>query len=129
MDGKANKPVFDSSEFSDPEPPTHDKFEAKLAAGFIKVATRGNIQPVGRYNPFPRTGLVAEHEKFIRAYVRNWCRPNPWARYEEILYEAIFLAVAIAEQLYDPQRGASFKTLLTHHFKSLGRRTNTSNRC
>jgi DNA-binding CsgD family transcriptional regulator len=66
---------------------------------------------------------VAEHEKFIRAYVRNWCRPNPWARYEEILYDAIILA-AIAELQYDPQRGASFKTLLTHHFKSLGRRTN-----
>jgi len=77
MSRKADKPVFHSSEFSDPESPALDKFEAKLAAGFTEVATRGNIQPVGRYNPFPSTGLVAEHEKFIRAYVRNWCSRHP----------------------------------------------------
>jgi RNA polymerase sigma factor (sigma-70 family) len=89
-----------------------------------QVATCGNIPAVKTYNPFPRTGLVAEHEQFIRGYVRNWCGSRRrWGEYEEILNEAVLIAT-IAVQKYDPQGGASFKTFLTYHFKGLGRRTN-----
>ena len=52
----------------------------------------GNIKDEGR-DPFPKSGLVRKYAPFIRSEVRDYCKQYPYMRYEDMLAEAIRLAV------------------------------------
>ena len=44
----------------------------------------GNIQAEGVYDPFPRSGLVKQYERFIRKHVREFCAGYPGLQYDLI---------------------------------------------
>ena len=81
----------------------------------------GNIKAKKTYSPFPETGLVKKYEPFIRKEVRDhWCKIYPNVRYEEMLAEAVKIAVAI-EPKFDPKIAKDFSTVLRHWFLGLHR--------
>jgi DNA-directed RNA polymerase specialized sigma subunit len=53
----------------------------------------GNIKNDKAYDPFPKSGLVKKYAPFIRSEVRDYCKQYPSVRYEEMLAEAIKIAV------------------------------------
>src|SRR5262245_37809993 len=79
----------------------------------------GNIKDEG-HDPFPKTGLVRKYAPFIRKEVREYCKQYPYMRYEDMLAEAIRIAVAI-EPDFDPNIAKDFSTPLRHHLKGLHR--------
>jgi hypothetical protein len=72
------------------------------------------------YDPFPKTGLVKQHERFIRDEVDRFCRAYPRLRHQDVLFRAVELAIA-AERTFKPELGANFKTHVTHRLKELHR--------
>lgn len=80
----------------------------------------GNIKAKKAYSPFPRTGLVKKYEPFIRNEVRDYCKQYPSVRYEEMLAEAVKIAVKF-EPKFDPNLGNDFSTPLRWHLKELHR--------
>ena len=80
----------------------------------------GNIKVVKAYSPFPRTGLVKKYEPFIRNEVRDYCKQYPSVRYEEMLAEAVKIAVKF-EPKFDPNLGNDFSTPLRWHLRELHR--------
>ena len=71
------------------------------------------------FSPFPKTGLVKDHEGKIREHVGWFCKKFPNLRREEVLIEAVRLA-SRAEQLHDPKKGA-FWTLCEYRLRELNR--------
>ena len=80
----------------------------------------GNIKAKKTYSPFPRTGLVKKYEPFIRNEVRDYCKQYPNVRYEEMLAEAVKIAVKF-EPKFDPNLGNDFSTPLRWHLRELHR--------
>src|SRR5262249_39087892 len=81
---------------------------------------RGNIKAEEAYDPFPKTGLIKQFEPAIRKEVREYHKIYPRLRYEELLIEAVKIAVN-CEKRFDPKLGNSFWTLLVWHLKGLHR--------
>src|SRR5262245_51295556 len=79
-----------------------------------------NIKDDKSHDPFPKTGLVRKYAPFIRSEARYYAKMYPTVRYEEILAEAIRLAVEF-EPRFDPTLGNDFSTPLRHHLKRLHR--------
>jgi hypothetical protein len=71
----------------------------------------GNIKNDKAYDPFPKSGLVKKYAPFIRSEVRDYCKQYPYVRYEEMLAEAIKIAVEV-ESRFDPNLGNDFSTPL-----------------
>lgn len=84
------------------------------------LAGVGNIKDKKTYDPFPKGGLVRKYAPFIRSEVRDYCKRYPNVRNEEMLAEAIRIAVKF-EPNYDPNLGNDFSTPLRHHLKELHR--------
>jgi hypothetical protein len=84
------------------------------------LAGVGNIKDEGVYDPFPKTGLVRKYAPFIRKEVRDYCKMYTYVRPEEMLAEAIRIAVEV-ESRFDPNLGNDFSTPLRHHLKGLHR--------
>jgi hypothetical protein len=78
-----------------------------------------NIKDEG-YDPFPKSGLVRKYAPFIRSEVRDYCKQYPYMRYEDMLAEAIRIAVKV-ETNFDPNIAKDFSTPLRHHLKGLHR--------
>jgi DNA-directed RNA polymerase specialized sigma subunit len=91
---------------------------SKLKRGY--QAGVGNIKTKDAYDPFPRTGLVKQYEGFIRGEVRDYCKQYPNMRYEEMLAEAVKIAIDF-EPKFRPETGYDFSTPLRHHLKGLHR--------
>src|SRR5262249_22813201 len=85
-----------------------------------KSKASGNIKTESVYDPFPKSGLVKQYEPFIRKEAGEFCKRYPGLRRDDVLFEAIRLAVA-AEKAFKPERGYDFATLLRHHLKGLHR--------
>ena len=64
----------------------------------------GNIKNDPAYNPFPKSGLVKQYERYIRGVVAEFCRRYPTVRRDDFLYRAIELANA-AEKTFKPELG------------------------
>jgi hypothetical protein len=87
----------------------------------MKKRRPGNIKDERPYDPFPKTGLVKEHERDIRDYVRHFCKGYPGLNPEYALFRAVEIANQ-AEKAFKAGRGATFKTyLIRHRFKELRR--------
>jgi hypothetical protein len=80
----------------------------------------GNIKNEPAYDPFPKTGLVRKYAPFIRKEVRDYCKMYPYMRFEDMLAEAIRIAVKF-EPEFDPNIAHDFSTPLRHHLKGLHR--------
>lgn len=78
----------------------------------------GNIKADSSYDPFPKSGLVKQYEPFIRARVSKFCEQFPWISYDDVLIEAVRLAVQAAGH-FNPDLGHDFTTLLRHYLKKL----------
>jgi hypothetical protein len=63
------------------------------------------------YDPFPKTGLVRKYAAFIRKEVREYSKMYTYVRYEEMLAEAIKIAVKV-EKGFDPNIAKDFSTPL-----------------
>src|SRR5262249_21362714 len=79
-----------------------------------------NIKDEKAHDPFPKSGLVKQYEPKIRKEVREYAKQYPRLRYEELLAEAVKIAVN-CEKRFNPELGNSFWTLLVHHLKNLHR--------
>jgi hypothetical protein len=79
-----------------------------------------NVKDNPAYDPFPKTGLVKQHERFIRDEVDRFCGAYPRLRHQDVLFRAVELAID-AERTFKPELGASFKTHVTHRLKELHR--------
>src|SRR5262249_28582443 len=80
----------------------------------------GNIKNEKAYDPFPKSGLVRKYAPFIRKEVRDYCKQYPYVRYEEMLAEAVRIAVKF-EGKFDPDKAKDFSTPLRWHLKGLHR--------
>ncbi len=81
----------------------------------------GNIRQISGYNPFPKDGgLVSQYEPFIRKRVGHYYELYPHVSYDDLLSEAVRLAVHAAE-LFKPELGNHFSTYLGPHLKGLHR--------
>jgi DNA-directed RNA polymerase specialized sigma subunit len=80
----------------------------------------GNIKNDKAYDPFPKSGLVKKYAPFIRSEVRDYCKQYPSVRYEEMLAEAIKIAVEF-ESKFDPSLGNDFTTPLRWWLRGLHR--------
>src|SRR5262249_9032133 len=106
---------------SESQPQQKDSKLKKSTSRPKKAAvTRGNIKDEPEYDPFPPTGLVKQFEPKIRKEVREYHKQYPRLRYEELLIEAVKIAVN-CEKRFDPKLGNSFWTLLVWHLKALHR--------
>src|SRR5215831_3733113 len=85
-----------------------------------KKMSGGNIKAESAYDPFPRSGLVKQFEPFIRKEVGKFCKRYPKLRRDDVLFEAIRLALT-AEKKFNPKLGYDFSTPLRHHLKGLHR--------
>jgi RNA polymerase sigma factor (sigma-70 family) len=79
-----------------------------------------NIKDEKAYDPFPKTGLVRKYAPFIRKEVRDYCKIYPYMRYEDMLAEAIRLAVK-CEARFKPELGNDFTTPLRWDLRGLHR--------
>ena len=79
----------------------------------------GNIKG-DDYDPFPKTGLVKQYEPFIRQTVTEFCKMYPVVPRQEILVEAVRIAVEF-EPKFKPESGNDFSTPLRHHLLGLHR--------
>jgi hypothetical protein len=77
-----------------------------------------NIKAESAYDPFPKSGLVKQYERFIRKRVAKFCEEFPWVRYDDVLIEAVRLADQAAKR-FNPDLGFDFSTLLIHYLKKL----------
>jgi DNA-directed RNA polymerase specialized sigma subunit len=84
------------------------------------LAGVGNIKDEKTYDPFPKSGLVRKYAPFIRSEVREYCKMYPNVRDEEMLAEAIRIAVKF-EPNFDSNLGNDFSTPLRWHLKGLHR--------
>jgi hypothetical protein len=80
----------------------------------------GNIKAEKAYDPFPKSGLVKQYERFIRTEVAEFCKKYPRLSREHILIETVRLALN-AEKKFKPELGYDFSTLLRHYLKGLHR--------
>jgi len=80
----------------------------------------GNIKAEGVYDPFPKSGLVKQYERFIRKHVREFCAGYPGLQYELALGWAIERAIA-AEAKFKPELGNDFSTFLRPYLRRLHR--------
>jgi hypothetical protein len=69
-----------------------------------KKMSGGNIKAESAYDPFPRSGLVKQFEPFIRKEVGKFCKRYPKLRRDDVLFEAIRLALT-AEKKFNPKLG------------------------
>jgi hypothetical protein len=72
------------------------------------------------YDPFPKAGLVRKYAPFIRKEAAEYCKMYSYVRPEEMLAEAIKIAVEF-EPNFDPSLANDFSTPLRHHLKGLHR--------
>ena len=77
-----------------------------------------NIKDDPAYDPFPKSGLVKQYERFIRNYVEDFCRRYPHLNPQDVLFRAVELAKA-AERTFKPELGFTFATQVGHHLKKL----------
>src|SRR5262245_33298368 len=78
-----------------------------------------NIKDEG-YDPFPKTGLVRKYAPFIRSEVRDYCKMYPYMLYEDMLREAIRIAVEF-EPKFNPELENDFSTPLRWYLRGLHR--------
>jgi RNA polymerase sigma factor (sigma-70 family) len=78
-----------------------------------------NIKDEG-YDPFPKSGLVRKYAPFIRKEVRDYCKQYPYMRFEDMLAEAIRLAVK-CEARFKPELSNDFTTPLRWDLRGLHR--------
>jgi len=86
----------------------------------------GNIAAEAAYDPFPKKGLVKQHEQFIRDNVHYFCRQNPGLKRERVLFRAVEIALA-AEKAFKPELG-SFATYLIWRLRELKRLHNEADK-
>jgi hypothetical protein len=72
------------------------------------------------FSPFPKKGLTKDYERFIRQEVNDYCKQYPDVRKEEMLAEAVKIAVEF-EPKFKSGSGYDFSTPLRHHLKGLHR--------
>jgi hypothetical protein len=77
-----------------------------------------NIKADPAYDPFPKSGLVKQYERFIRKRVSKFCEEFPWVNYDNVLIEAVKLADQAAKR-FNPALGYDFSTLLIPYLKKL----------
>src|SRR6476620_7842126 len=81
----------------------------------------GNMRQTSSYNPFPKDGgLVSQYERFMRKRVRHFYETYPHVSYDDLLSEAVRLAVHAAT-LFKPELGNDFSTYLGPHLMGLHR--------
>jgi hypothetical protein len=85
-----------------------------------KLKRRGNIEQTIAYDPFPKTGLVAQYKPAILKEVGKYIAKYPGANFDHALAEAVRLAMR-AEERFKPELGNSFWTFLQPHLKGLNR--------
>ena len=85
-----------------------------------KSGSPGNAKAERVYDPFPRSGLVKQYERFIRKHVREFCAGYPGLQYELALGWAIERAIA-AEARFKPELGNDFSTFLRPYLRRLHR--------
>jgi hypothetical protein len=78
----------------------------------------GNIKAEPAYDPFPKSGLVKQYERFIRKRVSKFCEEFPWVSYDNALIEAVRLADQAAKR-FNPDLGYDFSTFLLPYLKKL----------
>ena len=81
---------------------------------------RGNIEAKSYYDPFPKSGLVRQYERFIRKHVSEFCERYGRLKYDDALCWAVEIALK-AEKAFNPELGFDFSTPLRHHLKGLHR--------
>jgi hypothetical protein len=78
----------------------------------------GNIKADPAYDPFPKSGLVKQYERFIRKQVAKFREQFPWVSYDAVLIEAVRLADQAAKR-FNPALGYDFSTFLIPYLKKL----------
>jgi RNA polymerase sigma factor (sigma-70 family) len=77
-----------------------------------------NIKADSAYDPFPKSGLVKQYERFIRKRVAKFREEFPWTSYDDVLIEAVKLADQAAKR-FNPGLGYDFSTFLIPYLKKL----------
>jgi DNA-directed RNA polymerase specialized sigma subunit len=72
------------------------------------------------FSPFPKAGLVKDYERFIRQEVNDYCKQYPDVRKQDMLAEAVRIAVEF-EPKFNPETAKDFSTPLRWHLKGLHR--------
>jgi DNA-directed RNA polymerase specialized sigma subunit len=72
-----------------------------------------NFKDEARYNPWPKTGLVARYKPFILKRAKRFHEYNPQIPWEGIVTDAIRLTWE-ASQAFKPELGHDFSTYLRH---------------
>jgi hypothetical protein len=85
-----------------------------------KFKPGGNIRDDRTYDPFPKSGFVKQYEPFIRKTVGEFCKKYPLLRREDLLAEAVRIALLV-EQKFKPELGNDFSTFLRHGLRGLHR--------
>jgi hypothetical protein len=80
-----------------------------------------NIKNDPEYDPFPPTGKVKEYEPFIRDYAGKFWQRYPQVDFQDVLFEAVRIAVDFEARLWKPELGLDFSTALRHHLKGMYR--------
>ena len=70
-----------------------------------------NIKDDPAYDPFPKTGLVKQYERYIRGVVEDFAKNYPEVGRPSFLFRAVELAHA-AEKTFKPELGFKFSTHL-----------------